>query len=228
MRYQIIKSILVGTALILGVSMAAPGAASAQCCGGATGATGGCATGCASGCGGGCAGGLRGRLCQRCPQCNEEVCVLKCEQGTQDVSCYEIDYKTVCIPKVNPPWRRNCQPQCAEARSVKVLKKKSVECPACKYSWEVVKPELPQISGASGQIRPGMAQPANISGYRVPSPTNAIYQRQNPTAGQMIGQGQNKQNLPPIVRPTYPQQHPYNIQRQPAGIDQYFTTPQSR
>ena len=108
--------------------------------------------------------------CQRCPQCNEEYCCLKTECGKESKKCYEIDYKTICIPKVNPPWKKGCQPQCAEARSVKVLKTKSYECPKCKYTWEVVKPQLPQIGeptpaaaaaqyGAPPIIQPGHSQP---------------------------------------------------------------------
>lgn len=83
--------------------------------------------------------------CARCPQCNEEFCQLKCDETKEKKTCYEVDYKTVCIPKVYPPWKKNCQPQCAEARSVKVLNKKTYECPRCNYSWEVVKPQLPEI-----------------------------------------------------------------------------------
>jgi hypothetical protein len=89
--------------------------------------------------------------CVHCPECSEsfvpppqEYCELEISEGKESKTCFEIDYKTICIPKVVPPWRQCCEPICAEARSVKVLKTKKYECPVCNYKWTVKKPEYQQ------------------------------------------------------------------------------------
>ncbi len=80
---------------------------------------------CDDGCDGACdgnsrdGGGIFSRLgnrgCNqvRCPDCEncfpEEYCKLKIEMGEREFSCYEVDYKTICIPKVTFPWqKRKC------------------------------------------------------------------------------------------------------------------------
>ncbi len=71
---------------------------------------------------------------------------LEVTRGKEERECFEIDYKTICVPKVVPPWKRDCcEPRCAEAKSVKILKTKKYECPVCQYEWKVCKPELPQV-----------------------------------------------------------------------------------
>lgn len=150
-------------------------------CGGGIGqaANGGCNGGCASG---RCRCGLRNRLGGRlrgrnvcCPECEEsflpeEYCELEIGAGETEKTCFEVDFKTICIPKIVPPWRDPCAPKCAEARSVKVLKKKKYKCPSCKYSWKVIKPELPAAPGVP--VVPGsQAAPANQD-YYVPTPAN--------------------------------------------------------
>lgn len=194
-----------------------------------SGCDGGC-DGTAGDCDGNCRGarmrlGRRGSLLGRvrCPDCDEcfpeEYCQVKVEQVDVEKTCFEVDYKTICIPKVVPPWKtrargcsgcqsgcqsgacdggcdgaptggcdgcatgacdggcdglaaggccgkcrpglagrccqgkgQHCDPNaphkccpsstCAEARSVKILKKKKYKCPGCRCKWEVLKPEL--------------------------------------------------------------------------------------
>lgn len=48
-----------------------------------------------------------------CPDCNncfpEEYCRLKVEMGEREFTCFEVDYKTICVPKVTFPWqKRKC------------------------------------------------------------------------------------------------------------------------
>jgi hypothetical protein len=109
--------------------------------------------------------------CVQCPECSqafcppaEEYCELCVTQEKVEHECFEVDYKTICIPKVIPPWRRGCEPVCAEARSVKVLTTKKYECPACQYKWEVRQPALPQFPGCDPVQDPGLmpAQPAPV------------------------------------------------------------------
>ena len=146
----------------------------------------------------------------RCPDCSEcfpeETCSVRVEQIEETKECFEIDVKTICIPKVVPPWKQQnntrscggscdgacdgnalggcdsggcdgqggccdsgqcptrnfslckkagCDPnaphkccpssECAEVRSVKILKVKKYKCPSCRCRWEVVKPQLPAV-----------------------------------------------------------------------------------
>ena len=84
----------------------------------------------------------RGRA-TACPQCDQEFCTLKCEETEVEKKCFTVGFKTICIPKIVPPWKQDCsQPRCARTRSVKVLKTKKYKCPSCKYSWELVQPEV--------------------------------------------------------------------------------------
>lgn len=114
-----------------------------------------------------------GVCCPECEQCfvppPSEFCQLKISNGKEKRECYEVEYKSICIPKVIPPWKRDCcEPLCGEVRSVKVLKRKSYECPRCEYEWSVQKPEL--IDPATGMpvgantnlpMPQAMAQPFN-------------------------------------------------------------------
>lgn len=75
---------------------------------------GGCDGTCNGACDGSCAGGRRGLLRNRnvcCPECdgcfNEAQCTLKIESVEEEKTCFEVDYKTICIPKVCPPWKQN-------------------------------------------------------------------------------------------------------------------------
>ena len=105
-----------------------------------------------------------------CPQCNEcfcppeEYCELEVSTEMEERTCFELDYKTICIPKIVPPWKNRgcCPPQCAKTRSVKILKTKTYECPVCKYEWQVRKPELPVVP-ESGPILDTTSIPGNSS-----------------------------------------------------------------
>lgn len=141
--------------------------------------------------------------CVHCPECSEsfvpppqEYCELNITEGKETRTCFEIDYKTICIPKVVPPWRQCCEPVCAEARSVKVLKTRKYECPVCKYEWSVKKPEFQQPAtsnltypnqlpvnsfpvaqpySAGAPVTQGMTQSrgsAGLPGYTVPQRSN--------------------------------------------------------
>ena len=84
--------------------------------------------GCAGGCDGSCQDsrrglfGNRGQSCRncknvRCPECNgcfaEEYCTLTLVTVEEERTCFEVDYKTICIPKVTPPWKqRNRRARC--------------------------------------------------------------------------------------------------------------------
>ena len=252
-------------------------------------------------CNGGCRGGLFGKRghrrqgCNdvRCPDCEncfpEEYCKLTVEKGEEEYTCYEIDYKTICIPKVTFPWqkknRRGCQGNgtcdgscggscdgiptsscgngscdgtcgggcdgmggnagcrgagctrcggagcggrrgagcgglgcrlckdkaegccppaeicipcnpCAEARSVKILKKKKYKCPKCKCKWEVVKPELPAAPAATPAAQPTEAPQQPTPAAQNYYPTQPQPSPQQPVASPTLNDYYGQQMTP--------------------------------
>ena len=102
---------------------------------------------------GGCLHGKHHKFC--CPKCDCDCssCSLEAEVVDVEKKCYEVECKTICIPKVVFPWQKkkhaschscdscngrgctNCVHNGARVRKVKVLKTKKYECPECKYTW---------------------------------------------------------------------------------------------
>ncbi|MAR10684.1 MAG: hypothetical protein CL681_11995 [Blastopirellula sp.] len=87
--------------------------------------------------------------CNHCPRCKTRC---RAEVTTEDVKkhCFEVECKTICIPKVTFPWQlhklhgKNCckdgavcppPAKCAKTRTVRVLVKYEYTCPKCKYTW---------------------------------------------------------------------------------------------
>ncbi|MCH1440320.1 MAG: hypothetical protein L7W43_11730 [Rubripirellula sp.] len=89
-----------------------------------------------------------GCLRTQCPSCD---CSLDAKMVDVEKSCFEVETKTICIPRVVFPWQRKkacdgcdscdglgcstCINNGAQTRSIRVLKKKKYTCPECKYSW---------------------------------------------------------------------------------------------
>ena len=119
-----------------------------------------------------------GKSC--CPKC-KTPCVLKVEEGTEEKYCWNIEEKTVCIPKVRFSWqwpfqkKKQCSdcsascscktccnpPKLGRSRVVNTLVKHTYECPACKYSWEPQKcsPCESSCCNTTASVQP--AVPAN-------------------------------------------------------------------
>ena len=83
----------------------------------------------------------------QCGKCNG-TCYLKVEKTTKEKSCFKVETKQICIPKVRFPWQPkvdcdscdsagNCTSRCGRVKTILVLKKHKYECPDCKYTWEV-------------------------------------------------------------------------------------------
>lgn len=92
------------------------------------------------------------KRCRKCPKCQNDVCSLKAECVKEKKTCFEVEQKLICIPKVSLPWRKckkpcggncagNCRHKCGKTKTVNVLKTKSYECEVCKYSWKVYEPQ---------------------------------------------------------------------------------------
>ena len=75
-----------------------------------------------------------------CPKCNA-WCELHVEPGTEERSCYQVDYKTICIPAIRFPWQKCGPVRCGRAKTIKVLKKHKYKCPTCHHEWKVVEPQ---------------------------------------------------------------------------------------
>ncbi len=89
-----------------------------------------------------------GCLRTKCPSCD---CELEAKMVDVEKSCFEVETKTICIPRVVFPWQHKkacgscdscdgrgcvtCVNNGAKTRSIRVLKKKKYTCPECKYSW---------------------------------------------------------------------------------------------
>ena len=100
-----------------------------------------------------------------CPKCKHS-CVLKAEKVDVEKSCFEVESKTICIPRVVFPWQMpkkksgcgscdghgcsTCVNNGASARTVKILKTKKYKCPECKYSWSAEKSSCCGGSCSSG------------------------------------------------------------------------------
>jgi hypothetical protein len=81
-----------------------------------------------------------------CPHCGE-ACYPTVTKGKETKHCWNIDTKTICIPKVRFPWETRCcdkgcgkdgclPPKCGRTKEVRVLIKHEYECTVCKYSWD--------------------------------------------------------------------------------------------
>ena len=84
-----------------------------------------------------------------CPAC-DHVCNLEAEQVDEDISCFEVESKVICIPRVVFPWQKkrchgcdscdgsgcnNCVHNGARTRRICVLKTDKYTCPKCEYTW---------------------------------------------------------------------------------------------
>lgn len=98
---------------------------------------------------GGCLKEAKHKVC--CPQCacKSSCCTLEAEMVDVEKKCFEVECKTICIPKVVFPWQKkkhgchscdgrgctNCVHNGAKIRKIKVLKSKKYTCPECEYTW---------------------------------------------------------------------------------------------
>lgn len=94
--------------------------------------------------------------CACCPVC-DHVCKLDAEQVDEEKTCFDVESKVICIPRVVFPWQKAKRSACASCdscdgkgctacvhngarvRRICVLKTEKYECPACKYTWTAEK-----------------------------------------------------------------------------------------
>ncbi len=86
-----------------------------------------------------------------CPAC-DHVCNFKAEQVDEEKTCFDVESKVICIPRVVFPWQnrkscdscdgtgcQNCIHHGARTRRICVLKTEKYKCPKCEYSWSAEK-----------------------------------------------------------------------------------------
>ena len=85
--------------------------------------------------------------CLFCPRCSEP-CFPSVTTEAETRHCWDVECKTICIPRVRFPWEGGglkggkgicgcLPPKCGKAKCVKGLMKCEYECDVCKYKWEV-------------------------------------------------------------------------------------------
>lgn len=101
------------------------------------------------------AGHGRGWFCRKC----SEPCFPKVSKEKETRYCWDVDTKTICIPRVRFPWehcsgkggKSGCSaPLCGQSKPVKILMKCEYERGVCEYDWE-------QDQAKSGYGRPDVA-----------------------------------------------------------------------
>jgi len=127
----------------------------------------------------------------KCPSC-DYVCEMTVDSSPEKKSCWKIEYKPVCIPKVTFPWQRGCTScgksgkggkgcagcnGCAKIKYVKVLVKHEYECPSCKCKFTPVPCgkggkdyAAPAMGGESGDEGIPRDPPEVRNNFGAPSP----------------------------------------------------------
>ena len=81
--------------------------------------------------------------CCVCPSC-QHVCKLTAEKVDEEKTCFDVESKVICIPRVVFPWQKKCNPCAnngAKLRTVCVLTTDKYKCPKCEYTWKAEKRE---------------------------------------------------------------------------------------
>jgi len=81
-----------------------------------------------------------------CPRCSEP-CYPTVTKGTETKTCWDVECKAICIPRVTFPWEHGwhggkgkdgcVEPKCGRVKYVNKLMKCEYECSVCKYSWDI-------------------------------------------------------------------------------------------
>lgn len=151
---------------------------------------------------------LRPRI--QCGKCNGS-CFLKVEPSTKEKSCFKVEAKQICIPRVRFPWQPKdkckgcdgcdrggcCTNHCGRVKTVLVLKKHKYECPACKYTWEVAS------CGACDNTSCDGCSDGQCGADVVPPPDRQVQRRVQPMVltqpGTVSERGQAVGNSKPVI-----------------------------
>lgn len=93
----------------------------------------------------------------QCPNC-KAYCKFEMVDGKEEKSCWCVERKAICIPRITFPWQKCCEPKCGRVKWVKVLKEMTYECDRCQCKWTVVEEPCPACcdeTGGSHESPPG-------------------------------------------------------------------------
>lgn len=92
--------------------------------------------------------------CCRCPAC-DHVCNLEAKVVDEEIPCFDVESKVICIPRVVFPWQKRkghgscdscdgggcsqCVHNGAKTRRICVLTTDKYKCPKCQYTWSAEK-----------------------------------------------------------------------------------------
>ena len=111
--------------------------------------------------------------CVECPSCECDICQLDVKEIKVKKSCFKVEQKVICIPKVRLPWKKDCPPMTSKTKTINTLKKHTYECPSCEYKWSVVKPvEVPSEAKSTDTTPPTANEEAESVPVTPPVPTN--------------------------------------------------------
>ena len=120
-----------------------------------------------------------------CPHCGE-ACYPTVTKGKEKKHYFEVEAKTICIPKVRFPWQTGangkaggkdrCPTQnCGRTKTVHVLVKHEYECSVCEYSWD---PDHLKNGGGKDKYQSGAIPAVNGSEVAPPPPIAPAEARQ--------------------------------------------------
>ncbi len=114
--------------------------------------------------------------CCQCPNC-DYVCKLKAELVDEEKTCFDVETKVICIPRVVFPWQKKCDPCAnngARLRTVCVVTTDKYKCPKCEYTWKAEKRPNPcaeMIGGSDLEVPRPAPLPAPSIDTDVTSPS---------------------------------------------------------
>jgi hypothetical protein len=104
-----------------------------------------------------------------CPHCGDP-CYPTVTKGKETKHSWDVEAKTICIPKVRFPWEKDCgkksgggncpAPKCGRTKCVNVLMKYEYECSTCKYSWDVDSYKRSKANKVPSEATPADSAPA--------------------------------------------------------------------
>ena len=72
-----------------------------------------------------------------CCMCGKKVCVLEVSKEEEEVTCFQVESKEICIPGIRLPWDKCGTRRCGGVRKVCVLSEDKKEKTVCKYDWSI-------------------------------------------------------------------------------------------
>ncbi len=95
--------------------------------------------------------------CCVCPHCHH-TCKFEAKEVEEEKTCFDVEAKVVCIPRIVFPWQKTacnpCASNGARLRTVCVLTTEKYKCPKCEYSWTPEKTCVTCDSDSSDALTP--------------------------------------------------------------------------